>query len=84
MPGFQLRALMMEAKLRLEEVPAALPQYSNQELGDHIRGILDGAIFTVNGKNVSYPVPGDPACMGYVELLFVLGDNVALRLEGGF
>lgn len=82
MPGFQLRALAQEAKLRLEGVGAHLPQYSNQELAVLLNQILhpSGELTPQN----TYPQPGDPDFQGYIELLYVLSDRARMRLEGGF
>jgi len=73
MPGFILRALATEAKLRLEAVPGHMPQYSNQELA---------ALFIP--ALVAYPHRGEPEYKGYIELLAVLSSQAAIRLEGGF
>lgn len=73
MPGFVLRSLAQEAKLRLEAIPPGLPQYSNQELA----GLMESAL-------LFYPQPGTPDCKGYIESLFLLSDNARLRLQGGF
>jgi hypothetical protein len=80
MPGYTLRALAIEAKLRLEAVPGNLPQYSNQELAAHIRL----AAGSNSGPLKEYPQPGSPDFKGYIELLYMLSMNSAERLEGGF
>lgn len=76
MPGYILRELMTEAKLRLEAVPGHMPQYSNQELAAQIVGAY--------GPASEYPQPDSPDFKGYVELLYMLSVNAAQRLEGGF
>lgn len=76
MIGYTVRALAQEAKLRLEAVPPGLPQYSNQELAEHIRMAL--------APDAEYPQPGGPDYVGYIDLLYVLSMQAAERLEGGF
>jgi len=83
MPGFRLRSLAQESKLRLEGVPGHLPQYSNQELAQHIAAILHADIDYCNPQ-LTYPQPGTPDCKGYIEALYLLSDQARLRLKGGF
>jgi len=83
MPGFQLRALALEAKLRLEGAAAHLPQYSNQELAVLLNQILHPLVGSQTEFG-DYPQPGSPDYKGYIELLYVLSDRARIRLKGGF